>query len=159
MKKVFNWLGLIANSFYVICIIGAKLLGDKMQTSGNIQIRNIFYALATIMTIAAFALIPAIWDRTLGVLLPLKYASVILIDKSIENRYIRHGAKKHIATKFFLTFKFNNGERKVFCVNSSAYESKVFFQYYHMNPEICVIKSRGTICILLALHLTAPDDQ
>ena len=84
MKNVFNWLGLIANSFYVTCIIVAKLLGDKMQASGNIQIRNISYAIATIMTIAAFALIPAIWHITLGALLPIRSEKAILVDKYIN---------------------------------------------------------------------------
>ncbi|MBE6804963.1 MAG: DUF2500 domain-containing protein [Ruminococcaceae bacterium] len=127
MKKIFNWFGLLVIFLYIAFIIVAKLLGDKMEISGNIQIRNIFYAVALMLSISAFALLPVIWDRTLGVLLPLKFDHVILVDKSVEERYVRHGAAHHVATKFFLTFQFENGERKYFCVNSSAYESKVFF--------------------------------
>ena len=138
MKKVFNWLGVIANFAYVAFVIVAKLTGDKMQSIGNIQIRNIFYAIATIMTVAAFALIPVIWDRTLGVLLPLKSDCVILVDKSVEERYVRHGARHHVATKFFLTFQFTNGERKAFCVNSSAFESQTFFKVLlYESGELC----------------------
>ena len=138
MKKVFNWLGVIANSAYVAFIVIVKLIGDKMLASGNIEIGYMFYAIGTVVIIAAFALIPAIWDRTLGVLLPLKSDYVILVDKSVEERYVYDDAKHHSATKFFLTFQFTNGERKAFCVNSSAFESQTFFKVLlYESGELC----------------------
>lgn len=118
MKKVFNWFGLIVNFLYIAFIVVAKLLGDKMEISGNVQIRNIFYAIALIMTISAFAFIPAIWHKTLGVLLPTKSEKAIFISRHINKSNVVLEWNLVSFEHLYIIFELKSGLKKGFKLNN-----------------------------------------
>ncbi len=143
LKKTFNWLGLLLNFIYFGVIIFSIAFGVKMQENQNIDLRNIFFAIATTFFVASFALIPVIWDRALGFLLPIKKSYAVLAGKNFNELYVRHGAKRRVTTKYFLTFEFTDGHRKTFCVNPSSSRYDIFFSVLQYESGMLCYKEQG----------------
>lgn len=114
-------------------------IGKEMQENGILNLRNIFFTISTILFVASFALVPAIWDRTLKVLLPLKSEFAHLVSKDINVlETCQSNGSTTTTKKYFLTFEFTDGHRKTFCVNPSSSRYDIFFAVLlHESGKLC----------------------
>ena len=115
-----------------------------MQENNILNLRNIFFSIFTILFVCSFALVPAIWERTLKVLLPIKSEHVRLISKDINvaKTTLSNGTET-TTTKYFLTFEFIDGCRKTFCVNPSSSRYDIFFSALQYETVILCYKEQG----------------
>ena len=125
-------------------MIFSIIFGYRMQQNRNFDLRNVFFSIFTILFITSFALVPAIWNRTLKVLLPIKSEFVRLISKDINvAKTILSNGTKTTVTKYFLTFEFSNGCRKTFCVNPSSSRYDIFFSVLQDESGMLCYKEQG----------------
>ncbi len=144
MKKTFNWLGILLSFVYGCTMLFSLFLGKIMEEKNILFFRNVLYAIFTILFITSFALVPAIWNRTLKVLLPIKSEYVRLISKDINvAKTILSNGTKTTVTKYFLTFEFSNGCRKTFCVNPSSSRYDIFFSVLQDELGMLCYKEQG----------------
>ena len=138
MKKVFNWLGFIVCTIYLIIGMFFAALSYYMAFSGRYEVDIITYpvTIAMILFLFMFFLFPIFWNKTFYFVLPTQSNYATLMSK--ERRALTKYARGLLFAKeiYVVTFRLSNGDQKTFCVATSQISNLLY----------TIPKEKGHLC-------------